>query len=72
MSDVNELVEGYLAMWNETDPVARSVVSERIWESDATYTDPLVVAEGREVIESVVGGVQEQVSGAALPVLGLG
>jgi hypothetical protein len=60
MSDVQHLVERYLAIWNERDAAARRTAVEDVFSEDATYTDPLVVAEGREAIDATVGAVQQQ------------
>ncbi|MFI0976415.1 nuclear transport factor 2 family protein [Streptomyces sp. NPDC021093] len=63
MSDTRKLIERYLEIWNETDPVARRAAIEEVWTEDAVYVDPLVAAEGRPAIDAAVQGVQEQFPG---------
>ncbi|WP_248963259.1 nuclear transport factor 2 family protein [Sphaerisporangium perillae] len=63
MSDVNELVNQYIAAWNQTDPAARRAAVDRLWAEDGTYVDPLAVAEGRAAIDATIAAVQEQFPG---------
>lgn len=63
MSDFNELAERYIVTWNETDPAARRAAIEAIYTADATYTDPLVVAEGHDAIDATIAAVQAQFPG---------
>ena len=52
-----ELIERYIATWNETDADARRKLIDETWTDTATYVDPLVVAEGKDVIDQVIAGV---------------
>lgn len=63
MSNIQNLVDGYIAMWNETDPSARARIVEQVWESDASYVDPMAEAHGRETIDATIGAVQGQFPG---------
>ncbi|MCZ4123377.1 nuclear transport factor 2 family protein [Streptomyces sp. H39-S7] len=63
MSDTHYIIERYLATWNETDPAARRAAIDELWADDANYTDPLVVAEGRDAIDATIGAVQAQFPG---------
>jgi len=63
MSDVNELVERYLAAWNETDPAARAALVAEVFTSDAAYTDPLVAVRGHAGLEATIAAVQGQFAG---------
>lgn len=58
-----ELIERYIASWNETDPQARRKAIDETWTDDARYVDPLVVAEGKDVIDQVIAGAQQQFAG---------
>ncbi|MEU6034323.1 nuclear transport factor 2 family protein [Actinomadura sp. NPDC047616] len=60
MSDARELIERYLAAWNEKDPAARRAAVDDLWTEDAAYVDPLVVAEGRDAIDATIAAVQAQ------------
>jgi hypothetical protein len=57
---MNEIVERYLAAWNETDAVKRRSLVDGLWAADASYTDPLADAHGRAEIDGLIGAVQQQ------------
>lgn len=60
MTDMNNLVNQYIDTWNERDPKARRAAVDALWTENGTYTDPLVVAEGREAIDATIGAVHAQ------------
>jgi hypothetical protein len=60
---MNEIVERYLAAWNETDAVKRRSLVDGLWAADASYTDPLADAHGRAEIDGLIGAVQQQFPG---------
>jgi hypothetical protein len=66
MDEVNELIDRYIAMWNETDAERRRALIARIWTEDATYFDPLLQSEGPAGIDAMVRGVHERFSGHRL------
>lgn len=55
-----EVAVRYLACWNETDPAARKALIEAHWSANASYTDPLAQARGRDEIEATIAAVQAQ------------
>jgi hypothetical protein len=63
MSDVKTVVDGYIAMWNETDPGRRRDLIARTWTDDATYLDPHMAGEGPDGIDAMVAAVQERFPG---------
>ena len=63
MNDVNEVVDGYIAMWNEPDPARRRELIARTWSTEARYVDPMQSGEGREGIDGMVAAVQERFPG---------
>ncbi|GAA1271248.1 nuclear transport factor 2 family protein [Kitasatospora nipponensis] len=63
MTNLQSLVEQYLAIWNETDPAARRKLIDQVWAEDGSYTDPLVEVVGRDAIDATVGAVQGQFPG---------
>lgn len=63
MSDVTDLVQRYLEIWNETDPDIRLAAISGVWAEDATYVDPLATVAGHTQISNLIGAVQEQVPG---------
>ena len=60
MTDVASTVNGYIAIWNETDPAQRQVLIAETWTDDATYVDPHMLSEGHEAIDAMVTAVQER------------
>lgn len=58
-----ELIDSYLACWNETDPPARRALIERTWAADARYVDPMADATGVEAIDATIAAVQGQFPG---------
>jgi hypothetical protein len=70
MTDFTALAERYLACWNETDPASRRAAIDELWAADATYTDPMVEAQGRDAIDATIGAVQQQFPGFVFRLLG--
>jgi hypothetical protein len=60
---VSDLLENYLACWNETDPAARRALLEAHWAVDATYTDPLAEVAGQDALDAAITAVQTQFPG---------
>ena len=67
---VQEVIERYIACWNQTDPGLRRKLIDETWAADASYTDPLGEAVGREAIDSTIAAVQEQFPGFSFTLLG--
>ena len=62
-TNVTELVDRYIAMWNETDAKRRREIIARTWTDDAHYLDPLISGDGPSGIDAMVKGVQERFPG---------
>ncbi len=58
-----KVVDGYFAMWNETDPTRRREVIEKTWSEGASYVDPMFSAEGPDALDAMVAGVHERFPG---------
>ena len=41
---MQEIIERYIAAWNETDPVRRRGLVDSLWAPDGSYTDPFADA----------------------------
>jgi SnoaL-like domain len=65
MTDVSTVIDRYINMWNETDASRRRDLIAQTWTDDASYIDPLVVAEGPDAIDATVAAVQTQFPGFA-------
>lgn len=63
MTPISKVVDGYFAMWNETDPTRRRVVIAATWSEDASYVAPMFAAEGLDALDEMVARVQEQFPG---------
>ncbi|MEV0158102.1 nuclear transport factor 2 family protein [Micromonospora sp. NPDC050686] len=66
MNPYSDLVDRYLAVWNEADGDARAAAVGALFTPDATYTDPLAEVRGHEQISAVIGGVQQAFPGHVL------
>ncbi|GAB2828569.1 nuclear transport factor 2 family protein [Actinocorallia aurea] len=65
-----ELINKYLAAWNETDAEARRALLAEIWADDASYTDPLAAVRGRDALDTVITGVQAHFPGLSFTLAG--
>ncbi len=63
MSYFTDLIDRYIATWNETNADRRRELIARTWTEDATYLDPLMCGEGQAGIDSMIQGVQAQFPG---------
>jgi hypothetical protein len=63
MTTVTELVDRYIAMWNETDAERRRRLIAQVWTEGATYLDPALQAEGHAGIDAMVKSVHERFPG---------
>jgi hypothetical protein len=66
---VHEIIERYIASWNQTDPQLRRKLIDEVWAPDATYIDPLAEALGRDAIDATVAAVQAQFPGFTFTLL---
>lgn len=60
---MSDLVERYLACWNETDADARDRLVGELFADDASYTDPMAEVTGADAIAALIGAVQQQFPG---------
>jgi hypothetical protein len=60
---MQEIIERYIAAWNETDPRLRRSLVDELWAADASYTDPLTEVHGRDEIDATIAAVQQQFPG---------
>ena len=67
---VRDLIESYLACWNETDSATRRELIAKTWADDASYVDPLVDAHGHDAIDAAIAATQGQFPGHAFALAG--
>src|SRR5262249_47301955 len=63
MSNVSELIDRYIALWNETDGARRRELIAATFTEDASYVDPLAAVDGHVAIDGMVEAVQVRFSG---------
>lgn len=65
-TDINSIIDGYLAMWNEPDGAVRSKKARDIWAADGRLVDPLIDAIGPDAIAAAIGELRDQMPGHSL------
>ncbi|MGH8933709.1 MAG: nuclear transport factor 2 family protein [Egibacteraceae bacterium] len=63
MTPIDSVVEGYFAMWNETDATRRREAIAATWSPDGSYLDPMFDAAGHEALDALATTVQERFPG---------
>jgi hypothetical protein len=63
MSEHTDLIDRYIAAWNETDAPRRKALIARTWTEGASYLDPLMNSEGHAGIDAMIAGVQAKFPG---------
>lgn len=63
MSNHTDLIDRYIAMWNETDAGKRRDLIARTWAENASYVDPVLQGDGRSGIDAMVASVHERFPG---------
>ena len=72
MHNVTELIDRYIATWNETDPKRRRDLIAKTWTDDGSYVDAHRTGTGYENISTMIQGVQEQLPGYRLRLTSVG
>lgn len=67
---MRDLIEQYLACWNEADPAKRRELIGETWADDGSYTDPLADVRGHDQIDAVIAAAQEQFPGLSFALTG--
>ena len=60
---IHDVVETYLASWNETDADRRRELVAATFTDDGRYLDPLMAGSGVEEITAMIGAAQTQFPG---------
>ncbi|MGB3810351.1 MAG: nuclear transport factor 2 family protein [Parvibaculum sp.] len=63
MTDINRLIDGYFAVWNETKAERRRDLIAKTWAENAAYLDPIMSGEGHDGIDRMIAGAQAQFPG---------
>jgi ketosteroid isomerase-like protein len=65
-----DIVQKYIATWNETDATRRRKAIDAIYTEDCRYIDPNADLSGREEIDRFIGVVQKHYPGAEFALAG--
>ena len=63
MTNINTVVDTYIASWNETDAVRRRELVGATFADDGSYLDPLMSGAGADEITAMIGAAQAQFPG---------
>ncbi|MFC5473789.1 nuclear transport factor 2 family protein [Paraherbaspirillum soli] len=63
MSHLINLIDRYIAVWNETDAGRRAELIAATWADNASYLDPMMQGDGHAGIAAMVAGVHQQFPG---------
>jgi hypothetical protein len=63
ISPVDQVVDNYFAMWNETDATRRRAAIAVALTPDASYLDPKLAADGHDELDAMVVQVQNRFPG---------
>ena len=69
-ADLEQAVDGYVAAWNEPDPVVRSQLLAAAVTDDFEFAGPTGTFRGREAVEGLIVALQTRLAGAAVARLG--
>lgn len=61
--EFNQLVDRYMAAWNEKDPEIRHELVTGLWAEDARYYNRVFVCTGRDQIEYAIGRSHDEYYG---------
>jgi len=70
MDQSTELIDRYLAGWNEPDSEKRKSLVSSTYTEDCRYLDPVLSGEGRDGIADMIGQAQTQFPGHRFARLG--
>jgi hypothetical protein len=63
MSELDDLVDRYIDVWNETDAEKRQALIARTFTEGTHFIDPIQEGEGQSGIDGLVQGVQQKFPG---------
>jgi hypothetical protein len=65
-AEITDVVDAYVAMWNEADPDRRAELIATAWAEDGAYVDPLAQAAGHEALNGLVTELRGQFPGHSI------
>ena len=70
MGTATEIVDRYIAAWNEADDRRRQDLIAEVFTEDAQYVDPVVSSRGRKAIDGMIAAMQQRFAGLRFTRLG--
>ena len=70
MSDLKELVDRYIKIWNTPDDSARRALVADVFAEDGVFVDPFMEVQGVDAINAGIGAVLGQFAGLELTLIG--
>jgi hypothetical protein len=67
---MSDLIDRYLATWNETDPARRRALLAETFAPGCRLVDPLVDVRGLDAVDATIASVQGQFPGVPLHPVG--
>ena len=64
--DLEASVDGYVAAWNEADPVVRSDLLAAAVTDDFEFTGPTGTFRGRQAVEGLIVALRTRMAGASV------
>jgi hypothetical protein len=64
----NDIIEAYIAAWNEPDAGKRKVLIDKCWADDGLYCDPQADIRGRDALDATIAGFHAQAPGARIDI----
>ncbi len=69
-ADLEQAVDGYVAAWNEPDPVVRNELLVAAVADDFEFTGPTGTFRGRDAVEGLIVALQTRMAGATVARIG--
>ena len=69
-ADLEACVDGYVAAWNEPDPLVRAQLLAAAVTEDFEFTGPTGTLRGRDAVEGLIVAMQTRMAGATVARLG--
>jgi len=63
MPQLETVIRKYLEAWNDTDAAHRRARIAELFAPDCSYVDPMAAVAGRDGMDALIAGVQQQFPG---------
>ncbi|MFL6139501.1 MAG: hypothetical protein ACJ74O_17095 [Frankiaceae bacterium] len=59
-SHYNQIVDRWVASWNEKDPTIRRKLIDELWAEDGAYYNRLFICQGRDMVEAAIATAHDE------------